>query len=131
MRDDLDDLWIVDGRDPLDEPNQMLPVRKAKTARAILDGAWKYQPQIERAWLISLRYQAAFPPVARLYMYLWLVSDRGKVAVRLLNGDIAVLGIDRYAKYDCLKKLEAAGLIRVNRSGTKAPIITVLKDFSL
>ena len=112
----------LDPDDPLFAPIP-LPVRCTKVGEEIIGRRWV---PIDLAWLFHSRYQPVFPPVARLYLYLWVASNQGRLAGRLTNEVVGDLSIDRRRKYRCLKELEVAGLIRVVRGGQKAPIVTLV-----
>jgi hypothetical protein len=50
---------------------------------------------------------------------------QGGGAVKVPNGFLAMVGISRGAKARALRKLERLGIITVERTGRKSPIVTV------
>lgn len=52
----------------------------------------------------------------------------GSKTIRFSNHELTPRGIDGRLKKRVLRKLEEAGLIRVEQSGKKAPIVTFLDD---
>jgi hypothetical protein len=53
--------------------------------------------------------------------------QRGR-PVKVPNGMLATLGVGRGAKRRALEKLEAAGLISIERRDNKSPIVTINKE---
>jgi hypothetical protein len=61
-----------------------------------------------------------------MLLWLFLVYEmrlRSTDHVKVTNGAVAPLRIDRSAKHHALKRLEAAGLITVERKGKQSPIV--------
>jgi len=108
--------------DPLFE-RPPAPIRRSKPDEEIIG---RCRAPINPAWLFHPKWRHTFAPVPRLYLYLWVASHQGRLAVRLTNEAVTDLGIDRYCKYRCLRELEADGLIHVVRQGQKAPVVTVV-----
>jgi hypothetical protein len=62
-------------------------------------------------------------------LYLHLVHETWKAngkPVKIANGFLVMLGIDRFAKNRALKKLEKLGLVRVEWRVRRSPLVTVL-----
>jgi hypothetical protein len=62
-------------------------------------------------------------------VWLWLVHrawKRQSRTVSVPNGELAKLGVHRFAKREALQQLEAVGLISVDRRPRKTPIATLL-----
>lgn len=58
---------------------------------------------------------------------LWfLVGLKKSPTVMLASKTLTALGVSRDAKYDALQRLEAAGLVSVQRQPGRAPLVTVL-----
>ena len=58
---------------------------------------------------------------------LWYLAGLKKVnTVRLTTKPLADMGVSRDAKYDALSRLEAAGLVSVQRQPGQAPLVTLL-----
>jgi hypothetical protein len=64
-----------------------------------------------------------------LYLHLlhetWKAKAWGK-PVKVANGFLTMLGIDRFAKWRALGKLERLGLIEVERRDSKSPLVKIL-----
>jgi DNA-binding transcriptional ArsR family regulator len=50
---------------------------------------------------------------------------KGSKPVALTNAGLSVWGVDRRTKYRALKKLESAGLIRVERRGKSSALVSL------
>jgi hypothetical protein len=62
-------------------------------------------------------------------LVIWLLAGlrKRRSNLKLSTKSLQEYGINRDAKYKSLKKLEQAGLIRVERRGTRNPIVTILE----
>ena len=62
-----------------------------------------------------------------LYVYRqWMMRKKGANTIVVGNVGVAKLGVSPDAKTDALRKLEAAGLIRVRHRHRKSPLVTIL-----
>ena len=61
---------------------------------------------------------------------LWrLAGATRSMTIKLSNGEVAALGIDRYAKSRALKHLEAAGLVKVDHHRGRFPRVTIVSTY--
>jgi hypothetical protein len=115
---------LEDDIEPLDpEVFRLTAVPKAVSKK----GA-KRRPAYARSWLPWLtnrQFDAAYPPITRLWLYLLIRSKEGRHRLSLTNAMAAEIGIDRYQKYRLLRQLERAGFVAVDRVGRSAPAVTV------
>ncbi len=65
-----------------------------------------------------------------MLLWLFLIYEarlRNVTSVKVTNKAMVDWGIDRRTKYRALKRLEAVGLIRVERCGKSSPVVTLLQ----
>ena len=110
----------IDPTDPAFAPEPDAPNPKRK-------GKWKRQfTRFPYAWQVRLQDCKA-GSTYRLALYLLYEHWRnGGRRIRLSNGVLAAEGVDRTTKWDGLRILERAGLVRVERRQRKAPLVTCL-----
>jgi hypothetical protein len=78
------------------------------------------------AELLDRRHDSVCLPVTRLLWCLRITSWRGQRPVRLTNEMAEAIGLDRSQKMRCLRRLEQAGYVSVDRSmGQQVPIVTM------
>ena len=81
---------------------------------------------------VSLRWFEAATRATRspqAFVAVWLLHLAWKAkspTFRVPNGQLGRRGVDRYAKYKALEKLEKAGLITVDRRNGKTLIVTLV-----
>ena len=101
------------------------PPREAKPRRA---------PDFYRADLpwVHKAYAAALPkslPTMMVALHVarkWMMRKPSDTTITVGNVTLKALGITRHVKGDALRRLEAAGLIRVQHRPRRSPLITVL-----
>jgi hypothetical protein len=76
-------------------------------------------------WLASAK--KASPTTLYVGLYLWHLSGLAKKKTfKATNRTLPMWGLDRYAKYRGLKKLDKLGLIKVKRQNKNSPEVTIL-----
>jgi DNA-binding MarR family transcriptional regulator len=109
---DLDSVWIGDG-DPF--------AGLGKLPRA--DGQFARVPL---SWLTNRQWDVLFTSAARLYLYLLAKSFGGNKPVRVTGEMVDALGLDRRNKSRLLRRLERAGLVAVEQTARRLPVVTIL-----
>jgi hypothetical protein len=106
---------------------QLEPSRLAETGIAATKRAKRKQEfaqitreQVER--LAKTTNAASWKIFLHLLLLSWRSPGR---TIRLANGALERVGVDRYAKYRALPELEELGLIEVRRSERKSPEIVI------
>ncbi len=76
-----------------------------------------------------MRCAACLPgKTLQVALTLWYLAGLQKSrTVRLATKPLELMGVSRDAQYDALARLEAAGLIAVERRPGQAPVVTVLE----
>jgi hypothetical protein len=78
-------------------------------------------------WWAEHAAKATRTPKAMVWVWLaYLAWEQGSNTFKLPNGRLQIRGVGRHAKARALRQLEKAGLIRVDRSGTKSPVVTLI-----
>jgi hypothetical protein len=81
------------------------------------------------ALFVCFAAHAELPETPRAFVGIWLLHlawKAGKLTFALPNGRLEAHGVSRKVKRGVLHKLEAAGLIKVDRRRGKSPLITLL-----
>ena len=105
----------------------------AKQRRAELEAAApvKREKTEPFAMLRLKRAAAAYAAMncPKAMVWAWLMHETrktGKATVTMPNGALAKLGVSRKVKSLALRRLEAAGLITIERPSRKTPVVTLL-----
>jgi hypothetical protein len=78
-------------------------------------------------WWAEHAAKATNTPKAMVWAWLaYLAWEQRSMTFRLPNERLQVRGASRYAKRRALRQLEAAGLIKVDRTNGKSPIVTLI-----
>jgi hypothetical protein len=96
------------------------------------DAAPKRRKRVEGRFVIAplgdLIATAAALDARPMLLWLFLTYEarlRNVNNVKVTNQALARWGIDRRAKYHALRRLEAAGLVVVERRGKSSPVVTI------
>jgi hypothetical protein len=78
-------------------------------------------------WWIEQATRATRTPQAFVCIWLLHLAWKAKsLTFPLPNGGLTRRGANRFAKHRALQRLEAAGLISVERRARKAPLVTIV-----
>ena len=87
------------------------------------EGAAEAGAEVALAKLLDSRYHGLFPPRTRMYLYLQIKTRNGRDPIRLTDAMAVQLGLYRGSKATCLRQLEAAGVVRVQRDQLLSPLV--------
>jgi hypothetical protein len=77
-------------------------------------------------WAAAVAEATGDPVVALAVSLAYLAWKAQSPTFTLSNRRLQRLGVTRWSKYRALERLEKAGLIRVGRTGKRAPVVTLL-----
>jgi hypothetical protein len=89
----------------------------------------KGREQFAKVPLCWAQRAAAATETPQAYVWVWLMRlkyEHGSTTFPLPNDRLKRAGISRKTKWKALTKLEAAGLIQIERRGRKSPLVTLL-----
>jgi hypothetical protein len=81
-----------------------------------------------RSWLkqAQLAAKGKCDLAVALHLYHWHIVRKSRT-ISVSNGELAEFGVDRFDKYHALERLEAVGLIKVDRHNKKSLKVTLRK----
>ena len=78
-------------------------------------------------WWAEHAAKATRTPKAMVWVWLAYLSwEKRSMSFKLPNGRLETRGVSRAVKARALRQLEEAGLIRVDRTNRKSPVVTLI-----